>query len=84
MTTAIKYDPQLALDETALEDGTLESLLEDLDEAKVRLKEARAYLDDYLDRLTLDGKYRVGRWRIVVAMRRSLGVSVPKPKKGPR
>lgn len=84
MTTAIRYDPQLAIDEQALEDGTLESLLEDLDEAKARLKDAKAYLDDYLDRLTLDGKYRVGRWRLVVEQRRRLGISVPKPKKARR
>lgn len=80
MTTAIKYDPQLAIDEQPLEDGTLESLLEDLADAKERLKDAKAYLDDYLDRLTLDGKYRVGRWRLVVTMRRALGLSMPKPK----
>lgn len=84
MTTAIKYDPQLAIDEEALEDGTLESLLESLADMKAQHAEAKLLLDDYLDRLTLDGKYRVGRWRIVVGMRRALGISMPKPKKARR
>lgn len=84
MTTVVRYDPQLALDEEPLQDGTLESLLEDLAEAKTRLSDAKGFLDDYLDTLTLDGKYRCGRFRVVVAQRRTLGVTVPKLKGRPR
>lgn len=84
MTTAIRYDPQLAIDEEPLEDGTLESLLEDLADAKASLTDCKGRVDDYLDTLTLHGKYRVGRWRLVVQMRRALGISMPKPKKARR
>lgn len=84
MTTATSYNPQLAFDEEPLENGTLESLLEDLADAKAALTDAKGRLDDYLDTLALEGKYRCGRWRLVVQMRRALGVSLPKPKKGRR
>ena len=84
MTTAIRHDPQLAIDEQALEDGNLESLLESLADMKAQVADAKLMLDDYLDRLTLDGTYRVGRWRLVVEQRRRLGISQPKPKKARR
>ena len=84
MTTQTRHDPQLAIDEQALEDGSLESLLESLADMKAQLADAKLMLDDYLDRLTLDGTYRVGRWRLVVEQRRRLGISQPKPKKARR
>ena len=84
MTTQTRLDPQLAFGETELTDDTLESLLESLADMKAQLADAKLMLDDYLDRLTLDGTYRVGRWRLVVEQRRRLGISQPKPKKARR
>lgn len=84
MTTLVTYNPQLRFGEVELPDGTLESLLEDLDGAKAALVEAKAYLGDYLDTLPLDGEYRVGRFRLAVGSRRTTSVSVPKPKQARR
>lgn len=84
MTTAVRYDPQLAMDEEALEDDTLHSLLEELADAKANLTDCRGRLDDYLDRLALDGIYRVGGFRLKVGQKRTTSISVPKPKKARR
>lgn len=81
MTTSVRYDPQLRLGEEPLEDSTLESLLLDVEEAKVALADCRGRLDDYLDRLQIaDGEYRTGKFRVVAETKRTHRFTTPKPK----
>lgn len=79
VSAAVRNTPQLRMGETPLNDGTLESLLEDLEDAKARLTDAKGYLEDYLDQTALtDGEYRVGRFRVSVETKRKHKVSIPK------
>lgn len=85
MTTSLSYDPQLRLGEVGLEDGTLESLLLDVEEAKQALVDCKGRLDDYLAELAMaDGEYRVGPFRVAAETKRTHRVSKPKPTKQAR
>lgn len=85
VTTQTRYDPQLRLGEEPYEDGTLESLLLDVEEAKVALADCKGRLDDYTSALAMsDGEYRVGKFRLTAETKRTHRVSVPKPKKARR
>lgn len=85
MTTQTRYNPQLRLGEEPYEDGTLESLLLDVEEAKQALADCKGRLDDYLAQQALaDGEYRVGKFRLTAETKRSHRASVPKPTKGLR
>lgn len=76
--------PQLKLGEELLEDAILEDLLRDLEEAKARLADAKGYVDDRIDLLTIErdieGVYRVGPYRLRVSRKRSWSFAEVKKK----
>ncbi len=81
MTTQTRLDPQLAFDERELPDGTLESLLLDIEEAKQALADCKGRFEDYVAQLAMaDGRYRVGPFRVAAETKRTHRVSKPKPK----
>ena len=78
---ATTADSQLGMFESPLKDDHLLTLLEDLEAAKAQVEDAKGYLQDYYDQLDLvDGVYRVGRWKLKVVTKRSIGVSARKQK----
>lgn len=85
MATLVTYNPQLRFREEPLEDGTLESLLLDVEDAKAALVDCKGRLDDYMAGLAMaDGEYRVGKFRLAAETKQTVRTSVPKPKKGRR
>ncbi len=81
MTTAISYNPQLRLGEEPIEDGTLESLLLDIEEAKQALADCKGRFEDYVAQLAMaDGEFRIGPFRVAAETKRTHRVSRPKPK----